>query len=424
MKLYGLYVIPCCALFACSGASEVAGLERDAGVDTARDAGEGVRDGGAPVDAGLTDAGGEAGGDAGTARDGGAIRDAGEGRDGGGSFLSDWFANYNEGQGTDYLSAPYTTNVGGDPRYPNVAHTHYEDVPYGPFPRNALDFWQADTSTPAPVIVFIHGGGFQGGSRDQVHANGILVPSLLSQGISFAAISYRWAYRDPDAALMAPIPNDIGTEHDVNGTRLDYILRDCARAIQYIRYRAAEWNVDPDRIAAYGGSAGAGCATWTAAVEDLAVPDHADPVLRESTSLWAFGHTNGQVSYDFLRWAPLLMMDEAFVRDQVGTEIVRLTQTSIADMENTPEGQALRRVLDYYEWLDGDDPPFITQNQNADLDEAMITDRSQVIHHPRGHVALYRRCQDEGGTCEINTRIERSAYRGNVIQYLVQQLTR
>src|SRR3954466_7126937 len=36
----------------------------------------------------------------------------------------------------------------------------FADVPYGPFERNKLDFWKAKSDKPAPVIVFIHGGGF------------------------------------------------------------------------------------------------------------------------------------------------------------------------------------------------------------------------------------------------------------------------
>ncbi len=420
MRTMGILVAA--ALVACSGTSDVVGLDdRDAGV-AARDGGEAevIRDAGeAPTNAGAERDGGEA-------TDGGVNRDGGEARnDAGASFLKTWFADYNAGQGTDYLDAPYTTLANGDPRYANDApHVYREDVPYGPFPRNVLDVWQVDSSTPTPVLVFIHGGGFQGGDKSQVNQNPNLVRGILSQGVSLVSINYRWAYRDPNDAVLAPVPNDEGTVHDVNGTRLDYILRDCARAIQYIRYRAAEWNIDPNRIAAWGGSAGAGCATWTGAVEDLAVEDHADPVLRASTRLQAIGHTNGQPTYHWLRWPELLELDEAFVFGHVEGEAVRLTQKSLADLRGTQEGQDLGRVLDYYDHLDAGDPPFITQNQSPDRDETTITNASEVIHHPRAHVALYRRCEAAGNDCEINTRIERSEYRGNVIQYLIEAVTR
>lgn len=386
------------------GSNPDTGVERDAG--PARDAGS------AP--------------DAGSVRDAGAARDAGvDPADGGTVDLAAWFADYNAGRGVAYLDAPFTTNAGGDARYPqSPTHVHYEGVAYGPFPRNELDVWRVDSATPTSLAVFIHGGGFQSGSKDSVHQNRTVIPSLLAAGVSVASISYRYAYRDPDAALEAPVPNDEGTIHDVNGTRLDYILRDCARAIQFLRYRAAEWNIDPTRIGAWGGSAGAGCSVWVGAVDDLAVADHPDPVLRESSRLAVMGHTNGQPTYDWARWPELLQLDADYVFDQVGRESTRLTQMRIDDVRFTPEGRALGAVMDYYEQLSPDDPPFMTVNRAEDRDESMITDPSQIVHHPRAHVALYRRCVAMGLRCEIATMIEDSGYRGSIVSFLIEVLTR
>src|SRR6185436_257287 len=42
------------------------------------------------------------------------------------------------------------------------------DVSYGPHARNVLDFWRADSATPTPLLVFIHGGGFVAGSKEGV----------------------------------------------------------------------------------------------------------------------------------------------------------------------------------------------------------------------------------------------------------------
>ncbi|MCI0423480.1 MAG: alpha/beta hydrolase fold domain-containing protein, partial [Acidobacteria bacterium] len=68
------------------------------------------------------------------------------------------------------------------------APTH-KNVPYGAHERNALDFWQAKSDKPAPLVVFIHGGGFTGGSKDQINAN--ILNELLEAGISVAAMHYR-----------------------------------------------------------------------------------------------------------------------------------------------------------------------------------------------------------------------------------------
>ncbi|MBI3463296.1 MAG: alpha/beta hydrolase fold domain-containing protein [Planctomycetes bacterium] len=42
------------------------------------------------------------------------------------------------------------------------------DISYGAHPRNVLDFWQAKSDKPTPLALFIHGGGFIGGSKDQI----------------------------------------------------------------------------------------------------------------------------------------------------------------------------------------------------------------------------------------------------------------
>src|SRR5436305_5451452 len=71
-----------------------------------------------------------------------------------------------------------------------------------------------------------------------------------------------------------------------------------ARAIQFLRSKAGEWNIDPKRIACTGGSAGAGISLWLAFHDDLADPQSADPVARQSTRLSCAMPTNMQCTYD------------------------------------------------------------------------------------------------------------------------------
>ena len=178
------------------------------------------------------------------------------------------------------------------------------------------------------------------------------------------------------------IPNDSGTAPNVDGARLDVVLRDCARAVQYLRHRAEALNIDVGRVGAWGTSAGGGCTMWMGTVPDLANPDHDDPVLRQSTRLQAMGHVHSQVSYDFLDWAPHLDMDAAFIWDRLGGEARRFTQMSREEME-TEDGMRLRTVLNYYTlWTRR--PPFYTENNREDLGQEE-TDQGTLVHHPRRH---------------------------------------
>ena len=153
----------------------------------------------------------------------------------------------------------------------------HADVPYGPHERHVLDFWTAEpgrAGTPTPLLVFIHGGGFRQGDKR------LLAPAQLERwrdaGISVAAINYRLSQHAP-----APAP-----------------FQDGARAIQFLRTRAAGWRFDPRRLAASGGSAGAGISLWIGFSDDMADPTSDDPVARQSTRLSCLLVRNGQTSYD------------------------------------------------------------------------------------------------------------------------------
>jgi acetyl esterase/lipase len=332
--------------------------------------------------------------------------------------LSEWFADYNAGLGLDYLDVEPSVLLDGDPRIEEAPrHTYYQDIPYGPLDRNRLDLWQAESDEPTPLAIYIHGGGFRNGDKDYIYNEDALKP-LLKRGISVASITYRWAHMDGELALESEAPNGAGNDHDVDGARLDYILRDCARAVQFMRYRQDEFNLDGERFGAWGGSAGAGCAVWTATVPDLADPTYEDPVLAESSKLIAVGHLNSQVSYNFNIWPDLLNLDPEFVWNLVD-EGERLLQLSREDQQNTELGQDLSEVLDFYAWMGPGDANLYTHNSAEDSDETTIQSDAQIVHHPRGHVALYERCVDVGLVCEIQTTLLSSDFKGEVTHFLV-----
>ena len=75
------------------------------------------------------------------------------------------------------------------PTGPPVPPTH-ADVAYGDHPRQVLDFYQAKSLTPTPLVVFIHGGGWVNG--DKWGAGSANIARLRKEGISVAAINYRF----------------------------------------------------------------------------------------------------------------------------------------------------------------------------------------------------------------------------------------
>ena len=162
--------------------------------------------------------------------------------------------------------------VAADEPRPQLAPTE-ANVPYGPHPRNVLDFWKAAGDGPRPLLVYIHGGGWTAGDKQQ---NTDHYRPFLERGISCAAINYRLT---PEFRLPAPV-------------------HDAARAIQFLRTKAKDWNIDTRHIALTGGSAGACTSMWLLLHDDLADPKATDPVLRESTRVCAAAVSAGQTSID------------------------------------------------------------------------------------------------------------------------------
>lgn len=163
---------------------------------------------------------------------------------------------------------------GRESSQPDKPKPTFADVAYGTHERHVLDFWQATSARPTPVFVWIHGGGFRGGNKSSIPAD--LLKPFLQAGVSCASIHYRLSGHAPYPAQM----------------------HDSARAIQWIRSKAGAWNIDPNRIAAGGGSAGSGISQWLAFHEDMARPVSEDPVERQSTRLTCALPINMQSTYD------------------------------------------------------------------------------------------------------------------------------
>jgi hypothetical protein len=114
--------------------------------------------------------------------------------------------------------------------------------------RNVLDFWAARTDKPAPLVVWFHGGGFTQGDKRNIVDRDNVVGGLLAKGVHVASCNY-------------PFLKDASYEE---------IMVHCARAIQFLRSKAKEWSIDPQRIGVAGASAGALISEWIGYHDDLA----------------------------------------------------------------------------------------------------------------------------------------------------------
>ena len=145
---------------------------------------------------------------------------------------------------------------------------------------------------------------------------------------------------------------------DPHGVRA--CLQDSKRAIQFIRDHAKEWNVDKERVAAFGGSAGAGTTLWLACHDEMAEPDNPDPVIRESTRLAVGGLNGTQATYDILQWKDFIPMQQPMTPEQKkAREPVLLNFYGLESIDelDLDKGKAIRRECDMLAWMSKDDPP-------------------------------------------------------------------
>ena len=141
-------------------------------------------------------------------------------------------------------------------------------------PAEKLDIYLPDSGDgPFPVIVAIHGGAFMGCDKADMQ----VLPMLesLKRGYAVVSINYRLSWEAKFPALV----------------------EDGKAAIRWIRANARQYKLDPEKIAAWGGSAGGylstmlGTSAGIRGLEDLSLGNPDQPCHVQAVVAW-FGPTN------------------------------------------------------------------------------------------------------------------------------------
>jgi len=274
-----------------------------------------------------------------------------------------------------------------------LVKAEYRDLSYGPYESCKLDIWLAKNDKPTPVVVFFHGGGFRAGDKSQIHP--AMLNELLKAGISVAAANYR-------LTGVAPFPAQ---------------MHDAARAIQFLKSRANEWNLDKKRFAAFGGSAGAGISMWLAFHDDLAEPDSNDPIARESTRLACAGSMGGQCTYDprvmKQMFGPMAMHHPALF-PFYGVK-------SIEDF-NRPEIRKLMAEASPITHLTKDDPPVFCEYYQSNIKVDANTPQNVWVHHPRFGIMLEKRMKTLGVECALQYPGYKNHNYKNMLDFFIKKL--
>ena len=256
----------------------------------------------------------------------------------------------------------------------HMVPTH-ANIKYGEHERNVFDLWLAKSKKPTPLAIYIHGGGFISGNKEKVSQQ--VVTQLLDAGISVASINYRYL------SIDTPLP----TSH-----------HDARRALQFMRSKAKEWNIDKSRVAAFGGSAGAQICMWLAYSDEMAKPKSKDPIERESTRLTCVATMGGQTTNEIEFWKEMItglmgseIDTEGLVRPLGGLvdpEKVRMATWGSKTLDKANKKAARHSALNL---VSEDDPPiFMSYGMapSAKPPENKTRLRGWLIHHVNLGIAL------------------------------------
>jgi acetyl esterase/lipase len=128
-------------------------------------------------------------------------------------------------------AAPAGRGAPGGGMTPITATPTVQDAAYATLsPTQKLDLYLPEGDGPFPLIINVHGGGFMMGDK----SNPAEADTFLANGYAVASVDYRLS-----GEALAPAQ-----------------IQDIKAAVRWLRANAQQYNLDPERFAAFGQSAG------------------------------------------------------------------------------------------------------------------------------------------------------------------------
>ncbi len=200
--------------------------------------------------------------------------------------------------------------------------------------RQRLDIYLPENPTGRlPLVVWIHGGGWEAGSKEDC----IAVP-LVAKGYAVAAINYRFS------------------QHALFPAQIE----DCKAAIRWLRANAAKYHLDPDHIGVWGSSAGGHLVAMLGTAGGIKEFDKGDNLDQSSRV---------QCVVDFFGPAEMLTMGK--LADKPGTVVAKLIGGPVQD--NKEKARAASPLT----YVSKDSAPFLIMH--GDRDDLVPLAQSQTL---------------------------------------------
>ena len=116
--------------------------------------------------------------------------------------------------------------------------TFIKDVNYGEKEKNKLDLLLPNSKIKTPLIIYLHGGGYRGGKKENSYKKRNLqfISNIVDKNIAYATINYSFLNNE-DGLLSS--------------------LDDAKKALQFLKFNHEKFNIDKEKIILWGVSSGA-----------------------------------------------------------------------------------------------------------------------------------------------------------------------
>jgi acetyl esterase/lipase len=150
-----------------------------------------------------------------------------------------------------------------------------------------LDLWvPTDSDKPVPTLIYIHGGGWVSGKREQY---ALMFLPFIEMGFAVANVQYRMAH-------VSPAPSAV---------------QDCRAALRWVIYNADRYGFDTEKLVLFGHSAGAHLALMTGMLTsadgfDWEIPGGSDTEREEAMFRYYADHAAGKDEMEvaaIIEWA-------------------------------------------------------------------------------------------------------------------------
>ncbi len=218
------------------------------------------------------------------------------------------------------------------------------DVPYvtGGHERQRLDlYFPPGNGSARPLVAWIHGGAWQGGSKDDCPAQ-----ALVARGYVVASIGYRLS------------------QHAIYPAQIE----DCKAAVRWLRAHASEYEIDPQRIGVWGASAGGHLAALlgtTGDIHDFDVGENLSQPSKVQCVIDWFGPTDFQ-HYGDMSKAPKQDPNGPFSRLIGGLPADKPDQVKRSSPVNYVQSDAAPFLI-----MQGDKDTIVPAQQSEILDAAL-----------------------------------------------------